>query len=358
MEHAQYSKARALNNARWQLCQLGLQGVEPDMDWSVLSMLFHLAHRPLDTEHPPPSQQPAAAAPHHQAAYRMSKGILGAEDVGDLDEEGSDSRDSASEAAEGLWDSASDLSDWSQDGTGNDAGAAPPTEAAGTGQQAVTASTKHGREGQLVKPVSRVSISSATTWGRMAAVLSTTARYSELGLDGLQAHHTAGLRRTAACPADSLAACLAQARLGPRLPLAGLSPTDCCSDGYLVHQCLALMLGASSRLFAWHDRLGRYTPRKGLHVPYLSASQLQAVLGRVADVGTQVRICDSSWSILSHDASSSLVSQGWHFLLNTPLVHHQPCKTRMSYSLMHYLPYPIALTGLTAPRFCLRCATC
>jgi hypothetical protein len=106
LEHAQYTKARTLQQCCDRLCSLGLEGADADLDWSILSLLTNLAYRPLDT--PTPTLQAALASPPSCTEEEAEKidGDGTPRKCGLSEDEHSGDRD---------WDSASDLSDWSDE---------------------------------------------------------------------------------------------------------------------------------------------------------------------------------------------------------------------------------------------------
>ena len=354
MEHSQLSKARALGGLRMRLCKSGFgsSGTNPDLDWSVLAMLFNLATRPLDSVYPLPQLQQGQHQNQHSLVESLPGGrrqtvppVSFAAEPG----EGTASLDSDVDAH---WDVASELSDWSQD-SGEGAGGVqrpespsmmqwepsetsdrPPMQKKHQEASVRTAAVESIREPARSKPLG----GDGSVWLQLAQVLSS--RSPRTGKAGAQ-RPVGGLgasRSPARCHPDDLIQSLARARLGTPLPVlssggggstagtAGgvggvLKPGDCCEDVDLLHQALALMLGTkparesalmvsssarvaaaaisrkggqaepsavTAAMFVWNAAIGGPVPRRGVHVPYLSQAQLRRVLSKVAATGGQM----------------------------------------------------------------------
>ena len=304
-EHSQISKARAMRQLRQQLCQIQLEGTNSDLDWSILSLLFSLSTRPLDSAYPSPQPQ-RPTQQQQQQQYSGAEGQisnLGPPLSNVAVQRGDRPADSD---AEFQWEGASDLSDWSCDD--DEQGVAQgaelpqvPDMQASTGLEAHSIPMPLSCGPAMAALPSQVASSSAETWLKLGQLLASSSLARKNLCDA--ASPRIGPERGAACLPDDLVPCLARVRLGAPLPLsAPPRPQDCCSDGDLVHQALSLLLGACPNpsssagamadpraAFVWDARLGRPVPRRGLHVPYLSPSQLGSLLGRLAEAGGQVR---------------------------------------------------------------------
>ena len=325
-EHSQLSKARALFQLRLQLCHSGFggNGVNPDLDWSILSLLFSLASRPLDTVHPIPLQ-PQQQQQHPSSAFALAPGANLATFLSES--EAASPRGSELDP----WDAASDLSDWSHDpstldadeGVGQDPSSMQWETSAVSSLGEGAPQTGNGWQSGGTSLGSRGAVNErfpadadGSVWLQLAEILS--------------APRASGSSRKPV-PPPAVAACslpgdlipsLARARFGAPLPMLHsgwgklLRPEDCRRDADLLHQALALMMGtrptltvqpyssspsaaaptpglrndgrSASRLdpvFIWDEAIPGPVARSGVHVPYLSQTQLEQVLAKVAVTG-------------------------------------------------------------------------
>ena len=98
---------------------MNLEGTNADLDWSILSLLFGLSTRPLDTVITPPQRPLPLNNQHHIVNVESSPLRPGAPRPDDLGPgAGADHYAAGEESSEDKedmpWDEASELSDWSQ----------------------------------------------------------------------------------------------------------------------------------------------------------------------------------------------------------------------------------------------------
>ena len=262
-QHSQVAKSLRLRNLRERLQRLCLG---PDVDHSMLQLLFSLANKPLHSSlHGRPGQPgpaAAAAAPPSPTSSAPGSGSAGRE--GD-EEDGDDDRS--------LWSSDGELSDWGGDGGSEHAHAQPDqgpsshATASSTSQPATAPAAQQGPNQQQLRDLSRQQL----------------------------AQFDPPLVRCGGAPGGALQTCQPQdlvSRL-TTLRLQGLSfaapkPSLCYTDPQLVEQILSLLLGRSTTLFPWDTHAQCFVPTSGLHVPYLSPSMLHALLRDFAASGTVV----------------------------------------------------------------------
>ena len=313
-EHSQLTKARALSQLRVRLCRLELQGLDADVDWSILSLLFSLSTRPLDTGLPPPlSSHPAVVKSHADPAY-----LCDSQQRRHHPKHHDDAEDSSPDENE-AWDATSELSDWSEAENPS-----PGSPMQCDDSQAAMNDTNHAGETSVPQapdggsapvsvPVPPPPTDGGSVWAHLAQRIASASLARERAV--LASNEASLLSigpscRRVASASDDLLPCLGRTRLGFGAGFGGLSiglrPTDCRSDPDLVHQTLSILLGghpssgsalpstaelaemgSSGRreAYFWDERRGRPVPRRGLQVPYLSPTQLHGLLDRLAEAG-------------------------------------------------------------------------
>eukprot|EP00955_Chlamydomonas_euryale_P084222 363938-Chlamydomonas_euryale.AAC.1 len=299
-EHAQYRKASALGAQRRRLLALGIEGVDADLDWSILSVLLCLGSRPLDTCLPEVDDgrwtkcggathaSSTAAADAADAATGPGAGRLAAcSSVNAVSMtkcfacSGTDS--SATSGEESGGEDASSLSEWTDDASGDDGdcggddgvgvrggergggGRGRAFDAPGGGGSAAHGggglAAHDGGAAATCRPATAATISPGAgedvedlalqTHGTHAAAWLAIAMRGGGG-GGAEptvpsAAKRALLRRplpggggppakAAEVRKEDLIWRLGEARLGALQPLARLRPCDCVSDGWLSHQ--------------------------------------------------------------------------------------------------------------------------
>ena len=307
---------------------MGLEGSNADLDWSILSLLFSLATRPLDTTLTPPFASAAIPDPKKPQAdpapcVSRPKYLWKRHNASDGSiSDGSDA-----------WDEVSELSDWSEAAAAGDADPVSPMQcnnedqAAKNGvdcveetaveETAVRQAPDEDVDAPLAAPAAPPAAkalggSALAQLAQRIASPSLAKERAALASDDATALSIGPPRRRAAHLPGDLLPCLGRTRQGLgapcEAPLGGIyvDPrwTDCRSDPDLVHQTLSILLGSrpsggsaqtssagdgigsgGREAYAWDERMGRPVPRRGLHVPYLSPTQLHSLLDRFAESG-------------------------------------------------------------------------
>ncbi|KAK9804286.1 hypothetical protein WJX72_004797 [[Myrmecia] bisecta] len=237
-------KQAALGTLRARLLALSLTSDQQDIHHRMLSLVYHLIGKPLESDYYGPAEE---AVPDGRARK--------------LTEDSEDGSDWAAESD--VFSSGSSLSDWEgsdDDGalTENlDPNARQDPERV-TGQKRESAATE-AREALTARQQSHVQASS-------------------LGLTHKAAEEL--------YPPDCLIRHLAQAQTGDSLAFLPPAPHKCTTEAALARQVMQMLRGAqkSSPAFTYHA--GVFIAALGVHVPHLSPGALTAMLTQFAELGT------------------------------------------------------------------------